>query len=213
MYSLLDRVFTCRLTRIRSLRYMPLRFHLYTIYAGVFLYRARTVGVMSPEEDTSVRRLVSQTVSKLEAASVGDSHPGSRYSQLLKLLWDKVDRKRRNAGSLATIVDPYRPGGISSNSGLGSSSSMGGSRMGQDTPGKYSGGDLESPGMTERMGDFSWTDLDAIGNFAVNGNEGLNMDGTDWWAQGFLPADNNPFGMSMGMDLGMGGDGNWGLQL
>ncbi|TKX20760.1 fungal specific transcription factor domain-containing protein 54 [Elsinoe australis] len=197
----------------KSLRYMPLRFHLYTIYAGVFLYRARTVGVMSPEEDTSVRRLVSQTVSKLEAASVGDSHPGSRYSQLLKLLWDKVDRKRRNAGSLATIVDPYRPGGISSNSGLGSSSSMGGSRMGQDTPGKYSGGDLESPGMTERMGDFSWTDLDAIGNFAVNGNEGLNMDGTDWWAQGFLPADNNPFGMSMGMDLGMGGDGNWGLQL
>ncbi|PNS18067.1 hypothetical protein CAC42_4026 [Sphaceloma murrayae] len=194
-----------------SLRYMPLRFYLYTIYAGVFLYRARTVGVMSPEEDSSVRRLVSQTVVKLEAASMGDSHPGSRYSQLLKLLWDKVERKRRNAGSLATIVDPYRPGGISSNTGLGSQSGMGsGMSQNHDTPSGLSAADLESPGMTERMGDFSWTDLDAIGNFAVNGNDGLNMDGTDWWAQGFLPADNNPFGMSM--DMGTGPD-QWGLQL
>ncbi|KAG8625435.1 hypothetical protein KVT40_007186 [Elsinoe batatas] len=190
----------------KSLRYMPLRFYLYTVYAGVFLYRARTVGVMSPEEDSSVKRLVRQTVAKLEAASVGEGHPGNRYSQLLKLLWDRVDRKRRDAGSLATIVDPYRPGGISSNSGLGSQSTG----LNHDTPSRYSN-DMESPGMTEKMGDFSWADLDAIGNFAVNGNEGMNLDGNnDWWASGFLPADNNPFGM--GMDLTMG-DANWGLQL
>lgn len=177
----------------KSLRYMPLRFYLYTIYAGVFLYRARTVGVMSPEEDASVRRVISQTVQKLEQASVGDTHPGFRYSQLLKLLWDKVDKKsRKGEGSLATIVDPYRPGSL-----------MASQHTGQ-TPNSASAGlpDLESPESTEKMGDFSWTNLDAIGNFAVNGNDGMDLGDGDWWAAGFLPADKNSFGLPM-----PGGDG------
>lgn len=167
---------------------MPLRFYLFTVYAGVFLYRARTVGVMSPEEDASVRRLVSQTVQKLEQASVGDSHPGYRYSQLLKLLWDKVERKRKDRGSFATIVDPYRPGSLTSSQQAG------------HTPGSASGvlPDFASPASTEKMGDFSWTDLDAIGNFAVNGNDGMDLGDNDWWAAGFLPADNNPFGLMSG---------------
>lgn len=42
------------------------------------------------------------------------------------------------------------------------------------------------------IGDFSWTDLDAIGNFAVNGNGGASISDTDWWS-GFLPADSNNF--------------------
>lgn len=41
------------------------------------------------------------------------------------------------------------------------------------------------------MGDFSWTDLDAIGNFAVNGNDGNNLGGDAEWWSGFLPADSN----------------------
>jgi len=167
----------------RSLRYMPLRFYLYTIYAGVFLYRARTVGVMSPEEDHSVRRMIQQTVSKLEAASVSEQHPGSRYSYLLKLLWEKVDRKgKKETRSVATLENPYRPGSTSI-----------------QTPGAASTGSVaqDSPATTEQMGDFSWTDLDAIGNFAINGNDGMAAE-TDWWS-GFLPADNNPFSVTNGM--------------
>ena len=38
----------------RSLRYMPLRFYLYSIYSGVFLYRARCVGVLAADEEHSV---------------------------------------------------------------------------------------------------------------------------------------------------------------
>lgn len=157
---------------------------------------------MSPEEGTSVRRVISQTVQKLEQASVGDTHPGFRYSQLLKLLWDRVDKKqRKNEGSLATIVDPYRPGSYASVQQAGATPHSGsGSGM----------ADLESPAMTERMGDFSWTDLDAIGNFAVNGNDGMDI-GDDWWAAGFLPADNNPFGLSNSMgQMGAGGE-FWGF--
>ena len=164
----------------RSLRYMPLRFYLYTIYAGVFLYRARTVGIMSPDEEVSVRRMIQQTVTKLEQASVSDSHPGRRYSQLLKLLWEKTDRKGRakEHRSMVSLENPYRPGALPTGQTPGTASSI--------------SGNTESSALGEHMGDFSWTDLDAIGNFALHGNEGLNTDTTDWWS-GFLPAENNPF--------------------
>ncbi|KAK3719976.1 hypothetical protein LTR37_004099 [Vermiconidia calcicola] len=161
----------------QSLRYMPLRFYLYSIYAGVFLYRARCVGVLAADEEQSVRAMVQETVSRLERSGIGSHHPGSRYSQLLKLLWDKIERKERKSisNSAATLTNPYRPGGIS---GPASSSNP---VLTQD-----------SPAVTEMMGDFSWTDLDAIGNFAVNGNGGANVGESEWWS-GFLPADSNSF--------------------
>lgn len=161
----------------KSLRYMPLRFYLYSIYSGVFLYRARCVGVLAADEEQSVRQMVRETVNRLERSGIGSQHPGSRYSQLLKLLWDKVERKERKGAnsSTATLTNPYRPG------------SVGG-------PTSASTGSLtqDSPAMTEMMGDFSWTDLDAIGNFAVNGSGGMNPSDADWWS-GFLPADSNTF--------------------
>lgn len=164
----------------QSLRYMPLRFYLYSIYSGVFLYRARCVGVLAADEENSVRAMVQETVQRLERSGLGSQHPGSRYSRLLRLLWDKVERKdRREARNTATLQNPYRPG------------SMGGN----PTPGSVgSGPSHDSPALTEPMGDFSWTDLDAIGNFAVNGGTGptMNPADTEWWS-GFLPADSNNF--------------------
>lgn len=101
-------------------------------------------------------------------------HPGNRYSQLLRLLWDKVEKKEhRRTQSTATLQNPYRPNSV-----------------GGPTP--MSNKSQDSPAVTETMGDFSWTDLDAIGNFAVNGNGGAVMSDADWWS-GFLPADSNNF--------------------
>lgn len=161
----------------KSLRYMPLRFYLYSIYSGVFLYRARCVGVLAADEEQSVRTMVKETVNRLERSGIGPQHPGSRYAQLLKLLWDKVERKERkgHTNSIATLTNPYRPG----SGGAPTSASTG--SLTQD-----------SPAVTEMMGDFSWTDLDAIGNFAVNGSGGINPSDADWWS-GFLPADPNTF--------------------
>lgn len=160
----------------QSLRYMPLRFYLYSIYSGVFLYRARCVGVLSTEEEQSVRAMAQETVKRLERSGLGPQHPGSRYSRLLRLLWDKVERKdRREARNTATLQNPYRPGSVG----------------GGPTPASIgSGGTQDSPATTEMLGDFSWTDLDAIGNFAVNG--GGQMNDSEWWS-GFLPTDSNNF--------------------
>ncbi|GAB7359726.1 hypothetical protein MBLNU230_g6901t1 [Neophaeotheca triangularis] len=164
----------------KSLRFMPLRFYLYSIYSGVFLYRARCVGVLSADEEASVRAMVQETVNRLERSGIGSQHPGNRYSQLLRLLWDKVERKnQREARSTATLTNPYRPGSMAGPSGPATNGSNG-STLTHD-----------SPAVTEMMGDFSWTDLDAIGNFAVNGNAGAVND-AEWWS-GFLPADSNNF--------------------
>lgn len=82
-----------------------------------------------------------------ERSGIGTQHPGSRYAQLLKLLWDKVERKeRKGTNSTATLQNPYRPG------------SMGGG----PTPNSNSSVlTHDSPATTEVMGDFSWTDLQA----------------------------------------------------
>lgn len=129
--------------------------------------------------------MVQETVSRLERSGIGSHHPGSRYSQLLRLLWDKVDRKERKAqASTATLQNPYRPG------------SVGGPTAPTGAPGSNASvaQSNDSPALTEMMGDFSWTDLDAIGNFVVNGNQGLStsMNDPGWWS-GFLPADSNNF--------------------
>ncbi|EMC94185.1 hypothetical protein BAUCODRAFT_43357, partial [Baudoinia panamericana UAMH 10762] len=155
----------------KALRYMPLRFYLYCVYSAVFLYRARCAGVLSADEERSVRQMVQETINRLERSGIGSHHPGSRYSQLLRLLWDKVDRKEhRRAQSTATLTNPYRPGSDG------------------PTPGSNASILQHSPDLNETMGDFSWTDLDAIGNFAVNGNNGNQVNDPVWWS-GFLPTD------------------------
>ncbi|KAK3213656.1 hypothetical protein GRF29_28g553601 [Pseudopithomyces chartarum] len=87
----------------KSLRYMPLRYYLYLVYAGVFLYRARCTGVISNDEDRAIRAMINETVTRLQRSSVGASvgiqHPGSRYSQLLRLLWAKAPRKDKSSST------------------------------------------------------------------------------------------------------------------
>jgi hypothetical protein len=157
------------------------------------LYRARCVGVLSHEEEHSVRAMVQETINRLERSGLGNQHPGSRYSRLLRLLWDKVERKERKGDlrTSATLKNPYRPGSVS----------------GGPTPGSVGGSTIshDSPAVTEMMGDFSWTDLDAIGDFVVNGN--ANTNDAEWWS-GFLPADSNNF-----MFDGLPGMDDWSLGL
>nr|POF22160.1 hypothetical protein CFP56_36245 [Quercus suber] len=172
----------------KALRFMPLRFHLYCVYSAVFLYRAQSVGVLAADEEHSVRQMVTESVSRLARSGIGSQHPGNRYARLVKLLWDKVDRQERtDAGNTASLNNPYRPVSMSA-------------RDGACTP---EPAPPQAPPITttEVPGDFSWTDLDAIGNFAVNGGAGINPSDVEWWS-GFLPADSNnlPYDGGSGLD-------------
>ncbi|KAF1973765.1 hypothetical protein BU23DRAFT_505934 [Bimuria novae-zelandiae CBS 107.79] len=189
----------------KSLRFMPLRYYLYLVYAGVFLYRARCTGVITNDEDRAIRAMINETVSRLQRSSVGANigiqHPGSRYSQLLRLLWAKAPRKDKSSSTTFR-----HPGTHVASHSLGSGSGNypplpGQSGVSVQSPSQAgSASTAESPAMTEQMGDFGWTDLGAVGDFAINGS-GITgpVDEAALW-NGFLPLD-------MGWSSAMGGSG------
>ncbi|KAF2493024.1 hypothetical protein BU16DRAFT_514325 [Lophium mytilinum] len=198
----------------KSLRFMPLRFYLYLVYAGVFLYRARCVGVIGADEERAVRAMIQETVSRLQRSAVGNGtgsglqHPGSRYSQLLKLLWAKVGRKdrARAAAYPASGSQPHHAarGSVGENA-LPQTPGM--SRPPPSQAGSVTTG--ESPAVTEQMGDFSWTDLMAVGEFAMGGGQGTQQaQGEDggFWGVSFLPVDMGLGGQAMGWENGFDGE-------
>ncbi|EUC44195.1 hypothetical protein COCMIDRAFT_27425 [Bipolaris oryzae ATCC 44560] len=184
----------------RSLRFMPLRYYLYLVYAGVFLYRARCTGVISADEDRAIRAMINETVSRLQRSAVGSGsgvqHPGSRYSQLLKLLWAKVPKKDKANRSAfhhpGTHIasTPVDQNGFPQHPVLGH----------QTSPQASSNGTGGSPAITEQMGDFGWTDLSAVNEFAVHGggNNTAADDAALW--NGFLPLDMGWNAQGFGID-------------
>ncbi|KAH6882105.1 hypothetical protein BKA58DRAFT_13751 [Alternaria rosae] len=189
----------------RSLRFMPLRYYLYLVYAGVFLYRARCTGVISADEDRAIRAMINETVARLERSAVGAGagiqHPGSRYSQLLKLLWAKVPKKDKASRSSFRHPGTHIASNPVDQNGFPQHPIVGAS------PQASSNGTGESPALTEQMGDFGWTDLGAVNEFAVGGGGGnAPADDAALW-NGFLPLDMGWNAQGLGFE-GMGFDSN-----
>jgi hypothetical protein len=129
----------------KHLRYMPLRYYLYCIYSAVFLYKARSVGVMGDMEERQVRQLVFQTMDVLKRASVSAQDPGSRYARLLELLWMKPQK------TSSQLPHPVQSPATSD----GPLSSAGGSvRV-----------DAQGYMQFSPAHDFSWLDLEAVGDY------------------------------------------------
>ncbi|KAK2799362.1 hypothetical protein FQN50_008521 [Emmonsiellopsis sp. PD_5] len=124
----------------KHLHYMPLRYYLYSIYAAVFLYKARSFGVMDAQEELGVRDLINLTTNKLHRASAGPDDIGSRYARLLELLW-----KPKTSPSMTTQELP---------------------RHDEVPPaGAVSSSRLEPPYVQYSPMNFSWLDLEAVGDY------------------------------------------------
>ncbi|GKT66772.1 C6 transcription factor [Colletotrichum tofieldiae] len=65
-----------------GLRYMPLKYYLYVIYAA-----ARLAGALGSEASDSVRRSINVTIECLQQSSLSAHSLGQRYARLLSLLW------------------------------------------------------------------------------------------------------------------------------
>jgi hypothetical protein len=216
----------------KTLRYLPLRFYLYLVYAGVFLYRARCTGVISGDEDFAMRAMINETVSRLQRSSPDPGspgtgtvtgtaneiqHPGSRYGQLLKLLWAKIPRKDKPASTHTKVF--RHPGTNTANSNIPhESSSTFPNQIIMQSPATDIGSSSTTSPPThtgagpEPMGDFGWTDLSAIGDFAINGAApagpgASSVEDAAFW-NGFLPLDMGWRGSVA--DLGLGWDGGGG---
>lgn len=119
----------------KHLRYMPLRFYLYTIYSHLFLYKARSYGIIIDSED-----LILGTMDVLKRSSVSSQDAGSRYAKLLELLWQKP-----RSGT----TDSQPPAHRRSESQQSGSLPMDPSGYPQFSP----------------ANNFSWLDLEAVGDY------------------------------------------------
>ncbi|KAJ5774777.1 hypothetical protein N7457_009673 [Penicillium paradoxum] len=128
----------------KHLHFMPLRFYLYGIYSAVFLYKARSFGMMVPSEEAKVQGLVSRTTEVLKQASAGTDDVGSRYARLLELLW----KPKSSSNSSAEAPQNDFPIQTALSNPVTDTSYM------QFSP----------------ANDFSWLDLEAVGDY-VSGDQ------------------------------------------
>ncbi|EEA25448.1 hypothetical protein TMatcc_006326 [Talaromyces marneffei ATCC 18224] len=164
------------------LRFMPLRYYLYSIYAAVFLYKARSFGVMSPKEEIEVRELVSRTTETLHRASAGPDDMGSRYARLLELLWKprssgsvaSSESRRRNELSIASLANSNNNTTMSPISGAGGVSGVGGGTPHQHQQHHHrhqqTAHQNQQSTHFDPANDFSWLDLGAVGDY-VSGDQ------------------------------------------
>lgn len=140
---------------VRHLRYMPLRFYLYTIYSAVFLYKARSFGVLNETEQRAVTNLVHQCIEVLRQASLSPQDAGSRYARLLELLWMRPLKQTQPYPAMQSPA-------ARSDSQISSSGSI---RM---DAGGY---------MQYSPAGFSWLDLEAVGDFVSGDPSFMGMGG------------------------------------
>lgn len=136
---------------VTGLRYMPIKYYLYVIYAAVFLFKARLAGALGREASSSVRRTINVTIDRLQRSSVSPDSIGNRYARSLYLLWRKtpqsvVEKQQGDSGQITAggqaALDPAITGGNQSGGG--------------------------GPSRGPELSGFSWRDLDALGQFITN---------------------------------------------
>lgn len=151
-------VYNTMLDPTTEFRYAPLRYYLYVIYSAVFLYKARSTGILGGDGG-NVKRTVGEAVERLQKASSCQNDVGDRYSRLLRLLWRKPP--------------PLTTSGIAT--GHGSEGSYPPTAHGTQAPmqaEQQSQPNIEQPPQGPNAFSFSWLDLHAVGDFATN-NSGM----------------------------------------
>ncbi|OOQ90419.1 C6 transcription factor [Penicillium brasilianum] len=149
----------------RHLHFMPLRFYLYGIYSAVFLYKARSFGMMLPSEEAKVQGLVARTTEVLKQASAGPDDIGSRYSRLLELLW----RTKPSMSSANTSAESQQNSDFSLQTALPNPVS-------DPTYMDFS-----------PANDFSWLDLEAVGDYVSGDQISGGLLGLDTFQNGSDP--------------------------
>ncbi|KAK4539675.1 hypothetical protein LTR36_010438 [Oleoguttula mirabilis] len=151
---------------VETFRFMPLRYYLYVIYSACFLYKARSTGVMGGDTRGSIKRMITDTIDKLQKASACANDVGDRYSRLIRLLW----RKPPARACVADGADITRPA-----TAQGHGPSSAGQANEQPQQANY-----DSIHNAPSINTFSWLDLPAVGDFATQNNSiSGSMDGFD----------------------------------
>ncbi|KAI7278868.1 hypothetical protein KC345_g5705 [Hortaea werneckii] len=81
------KILTESMDPVNHIRYLPVRFLLYGIYAAVFLFKARSFGAVTKPRHQQSICLVQTFISRLDAAASSETHTAARYSKLLSALY------------------------------------------------------------------------------------------------------------------------------
>ena len=140
-----------------TFRYMPLRYYLYVIYSACFLYKARSTGVMAGDSRGTTKRMIMDTIDRLQKASACSNDVGDRYSRLIRLLWRRPPGRGSIAEGAENITRPGTTQPRMSISGAGPAEQQDQQMMYEPPP----------------INSFSWLDLPAVGDFAITNNESI----------------------------------------
>jgi len=178
---------------VATFRFMPLRYYLYVIYSACFLYKARSTGIMGGSGDTtrggggggSMKRMISDTIDRLQQASACANDVGDRYSRLIRLLWRRPPGRASIAEGAGLDIPrppaahPLSSGGPTSNPNHEQTAdqTMYDASTAQHQHHHHS---HHHSGAPPSINTFSWLDLGAIGDFATqNGSiSGSMADGS-----------------------------------
>jgi hypothetical protein len=132
---------------------------------------------MTEEERLFVRHMIHQTIERLQKASVGLNHMGSRYARLLQLLWRKPPKhstKQHQNQRNQSIIDP-RLNLPNPNDPPSSSQNQNQHQSYDPTDPNNFAQNINQMGMGGNGGaghGFSWLDLGATWNFATQNGIG-----------------------------------------
>ncbi|KAI8634157.1 C6 transcription factor [Xylariaceae sp. FL1651] len=97
----------------RVLCYLPSRYHLYGVYASVFLYKAESTGAFhSAAQRQEVIDLVLHFITSMEEAASVETHICHGYSRMLRQLWHRRNTKHgllRDSSSSPNSTDQNNP--------------------------------------------------------------------------------------------------------
>ena len=147
-----------------TLRYMPSPYYLFIIYSAVFLYKARSTTTMTEDERIGVKRMINQTIERLQKASMGSNHMGSRYARLLTMLWRKAPKRTDPREVHRQSIDTRMQG-----QGLGHPQDPNNGPAHIDPNQQFMMNQGQMGGLAP-PGTFSWLDLGATWNFATQNN-------------------------------------------
>ena len=177
------------------MRYMPSSYYLFIIYSAVFLYKARSTTTMTEDERMGVKRMITQTIERLQKASVGSNHMGSRYARLLQMLWRKAPKRTEPREAHRHSIDSRLQG-----QGLPQDPNNPGPA--NFTPNQQFMGMSQGQMGLAPPGTFSWLDLGATWNFATQNNHSASASSAEV-EEGSFDTGMSPFDMNVLTDYSL----------
>jgi len=164
-------------------------------------YKAMATSVIGPDSNGAIRKMIQNTIDRLQKSSIRTDDLGNRYSRMLRLLWRKPPHSKdvgADPPSQSRTPPPATPVHSITQEGplLPQQQHQQLQQELQQQPDPELVPRTGSSSDQVWLGGFSWRDLDAVGQFATNNNSVDNvslLSGSGSGSGGFAAEAEDPF--------------------